>query len=417
VYFDGHMHTVESDGSGTVADIKAEALSRGLSAVIVTNHAEMLTVEEWLGLYTQAAQLSTRDFLVINSFEITGSEGLFNRDHLLAWGVLDPFVGAPSAGLTPAEAWPSPPNPAGTGTTRPDNVARRAEWIHRQGGIAVHAHTTGSTSPAYGVDFIELFNMSHVKDVAAAARTIGMPADQAWGFGLTLNNMAVYGERDLGMMVQLPGAPAQMTLRSALRVATAQVLGGPEAPLHSWDDLLMGYVRGEVDSPTFGVADSDAHNTANVGAKASPDDSDVGEAKNGVFVKTMSPFGLIEAVKAGRCFATTGPSLRFSVNDKPMGETVAVRHGKDRQLRLALSADSERATSVLAQITIVRNGRIWRTLSPMTRSVRLDLLDGDLSAGYYRVEMVAVDGMDGQYRVAYSNPVFISASGPGGHLK
>ena len=36
VYYDGHMHTTRSDGSGSVADIKATALSRGLSAVIIT---------------------------------------------------------------------------------------------------------------------------------------------------------------------------------------------------------------------------------------------------------------------------------------------------------------------------------------------------------------------------------------------
>ena len=43
VYYDGHMHTTRSDGSGSGADIKATALSRGLSAVIITDHCKYLT--------------------------------------------------------------------------------------------------------------------------------------------------------------------------------------------------------------------------------------------------------------------------------------------------------------------------------------------------------------------------------------
>ena len=38
IYLDGHMHSVRSDGSGDVAQIKETALGRGLSAVIVTDH-------------------------------------------------------------------------------------------------------------------------------------------------------------------------------------------------------------------------------------------------------------------------------------------------------------------------------------------------------------------------------------------
>jgi len=45
VYYDGHMHPVRSDGNGSVADIKATALSRGLDAVIITDHCKQLTQE------------------------------------------------------------------------------------------------------------------------------------------------------------------------------------------------------------------------------------------------------------------------------------------------------------------------------------------------------------------------------------
>jgi hypothetical protein len=414
VYFDGHMHTTASDGSGSMADIKAVALKRGLSAVLVTNHARSLDRDNWANLNRQARELSSDRFLMINAFEVTGSEGLFNRDHVLAWGAANPFVGDATLGLSPEEVWTSPANPAGTGALYPANIAKWVDFIHRQGGIAVHAHTTGTTNPTYGVDFIEVFNLSHVKDVARVAEATGFPAAQAWGLGLTLNNMAIYGERDLTMPVALPGMPPGMTLplRDALHAATGQWLGGSEAPLHSWDELLMDYVSGELHHPTFGVADSDAHNTGNVGAgpfsDGSNDDSDVGEAKNGVLVDKLTQRSLLAAIKDGRCFATTGPSLSFTVNDKLMGETATLKMPRDRGVKLRLSVDAQSATAVIAKITIVKNGAVLKTMSPMTHAVDTLVTDSADEDGYYRVEVVAVDA-SGAYQFAYSNPVFVKA--------
>jgi hypothetical protein len=429
VYFDGHMHTVESDGSGTVEDIKTAAVERGIDAVIVTNHAEQLTVAEWDDLNRRARRLSGGGFLMINAFEITGSEGLLNRDHVLAWGVDDPFVGGDADELTPREVWDSPTNPAGTGAMDPDSIAKWVRYVHRQGGIAVHAHTTGTTSPAYGVDYIELFNLSHVKDVAYYARMMGVSPAQAWSLGLTLNTMAVYGDRDLGMMVQLPISPDPLPLGTALYAATRQltgvgvVLGGPAAPLHSWDDLLMGYVRGEIDHPTFGVADSDAHNTYNVtGHTFKPgsgdvhgdyafDDSDVGEARNGVLVHRLTSRDLLDAIRAGRCFATTGPELRFTVDGRDMGETVRVDRCSSHKARLRFAAEAGSVGSVIAQVTVVKNGKALQEYAPMSPSFSLDLRDAIAEDGYYRVEVVGVDTQTGQYQFAYTNPVFVDLRG------
>jgi hypothetical protein len=93
-----------------------------------------------------------------------------------------------------------------------------------------------------------------------------------------MNNLAIYGERDLGMLVPFPGFPDPIPLRLAIYYATlgftgvGQWLGAPEAPLNSWDQLLMAYVNGEVDKPIFAVANSDAHNTGDP-------DSQVGSAR------------------------------------------------------------------------------------------------------------------------------------------
>lgn len=409
LYVDGHMHTVESDGSGTIEDVKDAALARGLSAIIVTNHTAMLTNAEWARLNQKARELSDRGFLVLNAFEVTGSEGLFLRDHVLAWGVEDPFVGDDAEELSPEEVWPSPFNPDGTGPLYPENIATWVDYIHRQGGIAVHAHTTGSTAPEYDVDLIELFNMSHVKSIAAQAAALGLPASDALGLALTLNNMAIYGERDLSMPVELPGVPVPLPLRDALILVTGQVLGAPEAPLHSWDELLMRYVRGEADRPTFGVANSDAHNTANIPPALFEDDSDVGEAKTGVLVRTLSPRSLLGAIEAGRCFATTGPSLRFTVNGSMMGETSVVGTPSRPDALLRLSVDSESPTALIAKVAVVKNGEVLESWSPMTPDWGMTLRDVARTDGYYRVEVVSVDVTTGAYRFAYSNPVFVVA--------
>jgi hypothetical protein len=58
---------------------------------------------------------------------------------------------------------------------------------------------------------------------------------QLAGFGLTLNNMALYGERALGMLVDFPGVPYQIPLGEAFYQATylfsgvGEILGAPEA--------------------------------------------------------------------------------------------------------------------------------------------------------------------------------------------
>jgi hypothetical protein len=335
-------------------------------------------------------------------------------------------VGEDADELAPEEVWESPRNYNGTGALYPENIARWVDYIHAHGGIAVHAHTTGTTNPVYGVDFIEVFNLSHVKDVAFYATQIGYPADQAYGLGLTLNNMALYGERDLYMDVQFPGI-GEIPLREALYYATlgfsgvGEVLGAPEDPLTSWDELLMAYVNGELNHPTFGVANSDAHNTYNIEGHEftggsgdtygdySGDYSDVGEAKNGVFVKKLKPNHLLKAIKAGRCFATTGPSMQFTVNGRMMGETTKIKVSKGEISELSLSVDSESETVGIAMINIIKNGEIWKTINPMPPVTYYETMfeDEDLiDDGYYRVEVTAVDTIKGNYQFAWSNPIF-----------
>jgi hypothetical protein len=406
VYYDGHMHTTRSDGSGSVADIKATALSRGLDAVIITDHCKDLTKAEWESLVAETAAASNSSFLALPGFEMTGSDGIFNRDHLNAIGAPDPFVGDDDLELCPEEVWPSPPNPAGTGPMYPENLTKWTDYVHSQRGIVVHNHPSGTTQLGYGVKHLEIYNQGHVDDVAAYASALSYPPDQAWQLGLTLNNFALYGERDVNMLVPFPGFPTPIPLRFGLWYATAyyippyigQWLGSPEAPLSSWDELLLAYVDGTVDTPIFGLANSDAHNTGDP-------DSNVGVAKNGVYVKELTAKEFYKALKAGRSFGTTGPSLALDVNGEFMGDTAYVSDGT---ADINLSVNSESPTAIIVKVDIIKSGAIWQTVSPMAPTYEALLSDSGVTEdGYYRVEVTSVDLSNGNYYFAWSNPVFV----------
>jgi hypothetical protein len=413
VYYDGHMHTTRSDGSGTVADIKQTALSRGLDAVIITDHCKSLTKAEWDSLVAETAAVSDSAFLALPGFEMTGSDGMFNRDHINAIGAADPFVGDDNEELCPEEVWESPLNPAGTGPVYPEHLTKWVDYVHSQGGLVVHNHPSGTTRLDYGVKHIEVYNQGHVDDVVSYATALGYPPDQAWQLGMTFNNFAIYGERDVNMLVPFPGFPTPIPLRIGLWYATAnyippfigQWLGSPEAPLSSWDELLMAYVDGAVEDPVFGLGNSDAHNTGDLDCTDGAC-SMVGVAKNGVYVKELSEKELLKAIKAGRSFATTGPSLALDVNGEYMGDTAIISDGT---ARINLSVNSESAYAIVVKIDILKNGEPWQTINPLSPTYADILVDSSVTEdGYYRVEVTSLNMSNNRYYFAWSNPVFIS---------
>lgn len=434
IYFDGHMHTTRSDGSGNVDQIKEAALNRGLSAVVITDHCKQLTQDNWDSLVEETALASDGAFLAIPSFEVTGSDGLFNRDHMLAIGVKDPFVGDDDAELCPEEVWPSPPNSVGTGPMYRENLTKWVDYIHSKGGIAVYNHPSGMVTSEYGVNCMEVYNQGHVDDIAGYAMTLGYSPVEALGFGYMLNNLTLYGEASCfgvppnqvcfdsmmptpaALQYYIPGLPSELPLRDILFYATylfsgtGQWLGAPQVPLNSWDDLLMEYVNGVVDTPIFGMADSDSHNTGNVEENgynpSDPDYSSVGRGKNGVYIKgnELTEDALYKALKAGRFFATTGPSLDVKVNGEWMGDTAYVLDGV---ANINLSVDSESASAILFKIDVIKNGVIIETFNPMTPTFSTSLTDSVTSDGYYRVEVTAINPATGVFSFAYSNPVFV----------
>ena len=414
IYFDGHIHTTHSDGSGSLADVKEVALARGLSAVIVTNHTKQIVdVNEWNEIVTQCAELSDPNFLMVPSFEVTGSEGYILRDHFLAWNVYDPFVGNDSNALSPEEYWLSPRNNTGTGPLYPEHIRSWMDYIHSHSGLGVHAHTWGTTQPDYDVDYIELYNFGTVKDIIENVKiaTDGAISDEmAQQLGLVMNNFAVYGDRDLDMIIDVPGM-GQEELRNALWIATGQWLGAPESiPLYSWDQQLMSYIVGDVNKPVFGAANSDAHNTANTLIDdPNNDDSDVGEAKNGLYVTNLDYLSFFEAIRSGRSFASTGPSLCMNVNDAMMGQTAWIDTDSNEPAQIHLEMNSNSDSAIIAKVDIIKNGQVLQTINPNVPVYDVNIVDEDVnSPGYYRTEIVSYDMISGEYQFAWTNPVFVN---------
>ncbi|MBP7738623.1 MAG: PHP domain-containing protein [Spirochaetes bacterium] len=426
-YFDGHIHTTHSDGSGSIADVKEAAIARGLNAVFVTNHAKQIVdMNEWNDIVDTCEALSDRDLMMIPSFEITGSESLLCRDHMLAWGVKNPFVGNAADALVPEEIWVSPKNPFGTGPMYPASFRQWSDWIHEQKGIAVHNHTTGTTQLDYNVDFIEVINMSHIKDIADFARQLGLGADDAWNMGLLLNSFSVYGDKYLQMPVSLPynGGTMQLSLQQALYQGVGQWLGPntpqglldkgatPSVPLNSWDNLLMAFINGEIDHPIYCVGNSDSHNTANtVIGSADYDDSDVGEVKNGVYLTHHNKAHFFDAVRRGNLFTTTGPSIYFEIEGTIMGETLRINTKRKKSVRMKLYVNSESASAVLVAVSIVKNGEVIHAVQPMASTYMVELDNDATGDCYYRVEVTSMESSDGKPRFAYANPVFIDRTG------
>ncbi len=329
---------------------------------------------------------------------MTGDEGLLNRDHIVAWDVSTPFVDAANEVCAETE-WPSPANADGYGTTAPENLAKWVGFVHSQGGIAVHAHPAGTTRLEYGVDGIEAYNLAQMSDLVKYAKLAGYSDAEAADLAPFLSNMNIYGGRDVEQPVRLPNSTEMMAAQEALLKIAGIKLGGSQAPLLSWDDMLRAYLDGQIDHPIFVYANTDAHNTGNA-------DSSVGLAKNGLLVKEMTADGFYAAIRAGRSFATTGPSLDFSVDGALMGETAKL----GKTARVEASADSESNSAVIEKIDIIKNREIVETLNPNTNVGGETFQDEVSGTGYYRIEVTSYDSASGKRHCAWSNPVFFDAS-------
>ncbi len=131
-----------------------------------------------------------------------------------------------------------------------------------------------------------------------------------------------------------------------------------------WDRLLAA---GRV---VWGYGTDDAHRPA-----------DVGRAWTAVLTAESTPAGVLDALRTGRCYASTGPTIRDVAVD---GTRVTVETAAAGAIRL-----------------VTDHGAVARTLAGPTATVDLaDALDDD--AGYARFEALGEAG-----RRAWTQPLFL----------
>ena len=154
-----------------------------------------------------------------------------------------------------------------------------------------------------------------------------------------------------------------------------------------WDRLLCDGRK------VTALAASDAH---------SPDD--IGTAWTGVFAARRSAESIIEALNAGRSFASEASLLDFSCDGHPMGAAMQKRKGASLQLRFR-AADSAGIDSV----RIISQGKVVKQVEAKGRTLIESMWSCKAGAQptYYRLESVAGDD-----RRAFSTPIYIVPTKP-----
>ncbi len=138
----------------------------------------------------------------------------------------------------------------------------------------------------------------------------------------------------------------------------------------------------------------------------------MGGALTGLYVHERSREGVVAALKARRCYATTGTRLLmdFRINDHLMGSCLKSIEGP--RLQLSLSGRRE-----IELVTVLRDEEVIAQLAPGTRSWQWNCTDAEAEPGwhFYRVE-VKERGEIKQYPHniaqaagfrAYSSPIWV----------
>ncbi|MGH8247262.1 MAG: CehA/McbA family metallohydrolase, partial [Gammaproteobacteria bacterium] len=128
---------------------------------------------------------------------------------------------------------------------------------------------------------------------------------------------------------------------------------------------------------------------------------------NRVYVKMTEPFGYaawLQALKAGRSFATNGPMLFFTVNGQEPGAQLAKSRPDSAKLRIRAEALS---AGPLERLEIIHNGRVLRKITAGPDSGRL-LADFELSAsegGWLAARCFEQPGTTVKF--AHTSPVYL----------
>ena len=136
-----------------------------------------------------------------------------------------------------------------------------------------------------------------------------------------------------------------------------------------------------------------------VGASDSHRMVEIGTAWTGIYAERCTASALIDALSAGRCFASEAPLVDVSCNGKPMGSTLRPRPGAELRLRCRV-VDS----AGVSWVRVISNGKvikeIWSRHQPLVE-VALDR-QAPRAATTFRIEAAASDD-----RRVFSTPIYI----------
>jgi hypothetical protein len=347
-----HIHTVRSDGTGTIEEVAAAAARAGLTFIIVTDHGDATREPD--------APAYHSDVLCIDAVEISTNGG-----HVVALGL-------------PASSYPL------AGESR-DVVAD----IHRLGGMAIAAHP-GSAKPALQwadwsspVDGLEWLN-----------------ADSEWRDEGTLalgRALLTYPLRRTATLGALLDRPASVLARWDDLLSRRRIVGVAAADAHARLALEDGAYGGSraLHVPSYEQmfrAFSIALPGVSLTRDASADAAAVMAAIRGGRV-----FSVIDAIATPASFsfaATTGEASATQGGSLPAG--------------MAATFTVESNAPEDAEITLIHGGRqIARTTGRTLRHAT------DGASGAYRVE-VTLAGSAGRPPVPWivSNPIYVGDVAP-----
>ncbi len=151
-----------------------------------------------------------------------------------------------------------------------------------------------------------------------------------------------------------------------------------------WDSLnILG-------RKLFGIANSDAHSSINVGAN--------------FIVAKLDTFSRQEVIKVlrdkGTFYGSNGPELDFTIDGVEMGGTVYMPYDAG-SLFCKISANSN-SEDLIREVRLIRNGQIIESWNPNSKTFLTKQTLQGLTDDFYRIEIDCGNGF------AFSNPIWIS---------
>jgi hypothetical protein len=120
-----------------------------------------------------------------------------------------------------------------------------------------------------------------------------------------------------------------------------------------------------------------------------------------------------EAVRKGHTFVTSGPMIKFSVNDQLPGDTLHVK--KDSSIKVIAEAYGRAEQVPLEKMEIILHGKVMATVSATQQGQSSSLLSIHHEFEATRGFWIAVRAYAGQGQAAHTTPVYVDVDNKGFH--